>query len=81
MITSLAVSPFYASINQYDIVAKRYSKTQTSLDHNTCTVEGKDINSNLNCVNISPQTLGIENQVDDAVRDQIHLVESVYQIY
>jgi hypothetical protein len=56
IIPSFAVNPFYATVNQYDIVAKSYSKIQTSLDRNTCTVEGKVINSNLNCANIIPHT-------------------------
>src|ERR671919_986539 len=64
MMSSLLVNPYYASSNQQDIIAKSYTKTQTAFDSNTCTVEGKDINSNLNCTNISPQTLGVENQVD-----------------
>jgi ethanolamine utilization microcompartment shell protein EutL len=62
--SSLLVNPYYASSNQHEIIAKGYTKTQTSFDSNTCTVEGDKSASSLNCTNINPQTLGEKNFVD-----------------
>ena len=62
--SSLLVNPYYASSNQHEIIAKDYTKTQTSFDSNTCTVEGDKSVSSLNCANINPQTLGERNFVD-----------------
>ena len=63
VMSSLLVNPF-ASSNQHDIIAKDYTKTQTALDSNTCTIEGDKSTSSLNCANINPQTLGEKNFVD-----------------
>jgi Collagen triple helix repeat (20 copies) len=62
--TSLLVNPYYAISNQHEIIAKSYTKTQTSFDSNTCTIEGDKGTSSLNCANINPQTLGEKNFVD-----------------
>jgi hypothetical protein len=62
--SSLLVNPYYATSNHHEIVARSYTKTQTSFDNNTCTVEGDNSTNSLNCANINPQTLGEKNFVD-----------------
>lgn len=61
-VSSLLVNPYYASPNEHDIIAKSYTKTQTAFDNNTCTVKGKEIDSN--CANITPLTIGEKNIID-----------------
>lgn len=61
--SSLLVNPYYASSND-DIIAKSYTKTQTALNSNECTIDGTNSSNNLNCANINPQTLGEENYVN-----------------